>query len=149
MKKTIELLLVFMFVGVSAAIAATGLLESGTYSVASTNTGVVTRAGNDSRLTIEIIPTAVSGVPSVVNTIQGLDSAGNAYTLCASSAITAAASAVQVIHIGPGLAASAVGAVGGTCVAPVPDKWRVNVANGAVSGVENALTQSIYYNTSP
>lgn len=136
-------------VAVPLAMAASSLLDSGTYIVASTNTGVVQRAITERNLTVEIFTPAVSGTPSIVDTVQGLDSAGNAYTLCATNAITVSASAVRVIHLGPDLAASAAGNTGTVCNVPIPDKWRVNIANNSVSGVANAVSQVIYYNTAP
>lgn len=143
--KLITAVILIICVGIPLAVAASGLLMSGTYSAASTSSGPLDRPDNDANLTIEIIPTAISGVPSVTNYIEGLDSAGNAYTLCAGSAITPSASAVQVVHVGPSLTPVAASATGATCSAPIPNRWRVTVKNTAASSTN--VTESVYYNT--
>ncbi len=134
------------------AYAVQGVLKASTYySTASTLTGNLSRIAPTGNLSIEVLNTAISGTPSVTPTVQGIDSAGNAFDLCVGRAITSAASSVQVIQVGPALTATS-GTVGtGTlvsCSAVVPDLVRVNMVNASGVG-SHGVTSTIYYNTSP
>ena len=150
LNKIIVAIVLAVSVTVSLAIAASGLLASGKYTAASTLTQIMGRADNSRYMTVEIIPTAVSGAAVVINRIDGLDAAGNSWPLCSPLAITSAVpTTTQIIHIGPGLTPVTASASGVTCSVPVPDKWRVNILNSAASGVTTAITESIYYSTSP
>lgn len=132
------------------AYAAQGVLKTSTYyTAASTNTSNLSRIAPTANLAIEIVTASASGVPSVTPTVQGIDSAGNAYNICAGDAIAAAGT--RVIQVGPALTAGS-GAVGTTtltrCNAVVPDTVRVNLVNASGVGTDG-ITSTIYYNTSP
>lgn len=157
MKKTnffkagIQCLVTFMLV-VPLAWAAYGVVSpSSNISAATTYSSTMSlrEQYHDANLTVLIVPTATSGAPSVTNTVEGLDVNGNAYTLCAGTAITSAVpTTIQVLHIGPSVSAVTATSTGASCNVPVPDKWRVKSVNANVAS-NVYVTQSITYNTAP
>lgn len=137
---------------VTLAYASQTLLKASTYyTAASTTTNTVSRIAPTGNIVVDIITTAMSGVPAVTPWIQGVDYAGNAWNICQGDTITPSASAVQAIHVGPALTAGSA-AVGTTtmvrCSAVVPDQWRVNFVNASGVG-SNGITATTYSNTSP
>lgn len=124
------------------AYATQGIVKSSTYyTSALTTSSNVQRVAPVGNLTIDIVTTSASGVPSVTPTIQGVDIAGNVFTVCAGAAIATAGTAT--VSVGPALTVAT-----GKCSAPVPDVWNVKMVNASGVGTDG-ITSTIYYNTAP
>ena len=134
------LMLALSFAGLAWAVQ--GVVKSSTYYTSALTTSAnIARVAPVGRLTVDIVTTSASGVPSVTPTIQGVDSAGNLYTLCAGAAIST--TGTTLIHVGPGMTVGT-----GSCNLPVPDLWNIKFVNASGVGT-NGITATTYYNTAP
>ena len=145
--KVVTVLVAIAAVGTLAFAAQLTAMPSAYHTAASTLSSNISRVAPVGNATFDIVTTAMSGTPSITATVQGVDSAGNAWNLCTSTAITAAASGVTTVAVGPAIASAVVGA-NTYCSAPVPDTIRINMVNASGVGTHGA-TQTVYYNTAP
>ena len=127
-----------LLVGIAAA--SSSILYAPTVLTATVTTANVLRSPNQGSVTVVVYTTAISGVASIVPSIQGVDVSGNLYTLCTGNAI-AATGVTNTISVGTALTPAS----GVACSMPLPDLWNVKLTFTGAGG--NTLTTGVNANT--
>lgn len=110
-------------------------LYSGTFTSSPTVVNQTNYTGRGVIVTLNV--TAISGTtPSITLTIQGVDAAGNAYTLLAGAAVTATTATPLTYTVYPGAPATA----NVSANSPLPHTWNVKAA---IAGTTPSVTCTV------
>ena len=132
------LALAFAAVAVATlAYAVQGVVMASAARTVTTTSSTIQRVAPVGNLTLSIDMTALAA-SSVTPTIQGVDTDGNVFTVCAGSAISS--TGVSTLSVGPSLTVAT-----NKCSAPVPDQWNVLMTQSGVG----SNTYGVFYSTAP
>lgn len=100
-----------------------------------TPTAVTVNAGRAKELRVVIDATAITATPSVVCTIDGIDStSGKAFNILTSAAIVAVSTTVLTIALGATVAANV------SASAPLPQTIRITMTHGDADSITYSVT---------